>query len=645
VKRVITFGAFDQFHIGHLRLLQRARALGDRLVVGVSTDELNFRQKGAYPACDYAERAAIVAALRCVAEVFPEESLEQKREYIQRHGAHVLVMDDDWAGKLDAFSDLAEVVYLPRTPDASSTPRRPANALKRDRPRDPRSRRLDICEAGLPGLVHFGASLSLEIPIRETVDEVSLFLPGKGKLTLEPVRLNPAAGHNLPPARVEALPNPASKPDPKPFVEGEGVRVAGGQRPTWRCRFSEPVRLDSVTVSNRRGELVSANYGLCAAWSGPQGAGSFDNLSAEVLEQRLRTLAEAVEALGAEGAEALGRPLGALRELAAAHLAAVAAALAGAEADLVALANSREAVCDAWVELLTALGASTARPEERRRQSAKLSLLAEQFIPKGAKAPPPRPRDTELAHAVLAARFAIKKRLGLNRFEEFATVLRAETFEAAEDGINGWAERFGVPAAKLPALITKHGMRSSVLLSQETAYRDAVRRAVGLMRDLGYEAALCYGALLGTVREGRFIAHDDDVDIVFHARACTETEVSGELQRIIADLGARGVRAIRARGLFLKLYDPQNDRPVDVFPAFEPAPGTLRLHMQRLRLRDIPSDLVLPFRPLPFYGEPIPAPARPEAFLEARYGRDWRIPDRLDGTIWQQRAEVSRAED
>ncbi len=118
---VITFGTFDVFHVGHLRVLERAREFGDRLVVGVSADALNLRKKDRLPVFSEAERLEIVAALRCVDEVFVEESLEQKRDYILRFGADVLVMGDDWAGKFDEFGDVCRVEYLPRTPAISTT--------------------------------------------------------------------------------------------------------------------------------------------------------------------------------------------------------------------------------------------------------------------------------------------------------------------------------------------------------------------------------------------------------------------------------------------------------------------------------------------------------------------------------------------
>jgi len=120
-RTVLTFGTFDVFHVGHLRVLQRAAAMGDRLVVGVSADALNISKKGRAPVFSQAERLAIVGAIKQVDEVFVEESLEQKREYLLRYGADVLVMGDDWKGRFDEFGDVCEVVYLPRTPAISTT--------------------------------------------------------------------------------------------------------------------------------------------------------------------------------------------------------------------------------------------------------------------------------------------------------------------------------------------------------------------------------------------------------------------------------------------------------------------------------------------------------------------------------------------
>lgn len=120
-KTVITFGTFDLFHIGHLNILERAAEYGNRLVVGVSSDELNFNKKGFYPVFSTKERIRIIASIKCVDFVFVEESLEFKKRYIEEQKADVLVMGDDWLGKFDFLKDVCSVVYLPRTQEISTS--------------------------------------------------------------------------------------------------------------------------------------------------------------------------------------------------------------------------------------------------------------------------------------------------------------------------------------------------------------------------------------------------------------------------------------------------------------------------------------------------------------------------------------------
>jgi glycerol-3-phosphate cytidylyltransferase len=137
---VITFGTFDLFHYGHLRLLERARALGTRLVVGVSTDAFSFSKKKRYPVFPEDERMAILRGLRCVDDVFPEESMEKKRDYIIEHKADILVMGDDWKGRFDEFASVCKVHYLSRTENISSTEIETyIQSRGAKRPKDPRA--------------------------------------------------------------------------------------------------------------------------------------------------------------------------------------------------------------------------------------------------------------------------------------------------------------------------------------------------------------------------------------------------------------------------------------------------------------------------------------------------------------------------
>lgn len=121
MKRVITYGTFDLLHYGHINILRRAKALGDYLVVVVSTDEFNWNMKGKKCYFTYEERKAMLEAIRYVDLVVPEENWEQKISDVQKYEIDTFVMGDDWEGKFDFLKDYCEVVYLPRTPEISTT--------------------------------------------------------------------------------------------------------------------------------------------------------------------------------------------------------------------------------------------------------------------------------------------------------------------------------------------------------------------------------------------------------------------------------------------------------------------------------------------------------------------------------------------
>ncbi len=119
-KVVITYGTFDFLHIGHINLLRRARALGNRLIVGLSTDEFNKAKHKQSFSC-YEDRKTILESIRYVDKVIPESRWEQKPEDIRENQVDIFVMGDDWSGEFDFLRDFCEVVYLPRTEDISTS--------------------------------------------------------------------------------------------------------------------------------------------------------------------------------------------------------------------------------------------------------------------------------------------------------------------------------------------------------------------------------------------------------------------------------------------------------------------------------------------------------------------------------------------
>lgn len=120
MKTVLTYGTFDLFHIGHLNILKRARELGDKLIVAVSTDEFNAT-KGKTTLMPFEHRVELVRSVRYVDEVIAEHQWDQKIADVQQHHVDIFVMGSDWQGKFDFLKPYCEVVYLPRTDNVSST--------------------------------------------------------------------------------------------------------------------------------------------------------------------------------------------------------------------------------------------------------------------------------------------------------------------------------------------------------------------------------------------------------------------------------------------------------------------------------------------------------------------------------------------
>lgn len=120
MKRVLTYGTFDVLHYGHINLLKRAKALGDYLIVGLSSDEFNkLKHKTSY--YSYEQRKILLEAVRYVDLVIPENTWEQKRHDVDFYQVDTFVMGDDWKGQFDFLADQCEVKYLSRTPEVSST--------------------------------------------------------------------------------------------------------------------------------------------------------------------------------------------------------------------------------------------------------------------------------------------------------------------------------------------------------------------------------------------------------------------------------------------------------------------------------------------------------------------------------------------
>lgn len=121
MKKIITYGTYDLLHYGHINLLKRAKALGDYLIVALSTDEFNWNEKKKKCYFSYEQRKQLLESIRYVDLVIPEENWEQKVLDIKEFKIDTFVMGDDWKGKFDYLKEYCEVVYFSRTPEISTT--------------------------------------------------------------------------------------------------------------------------------------------------------------------------------------------------------------------------------------------------------------------------------------------------------------------------------------------------------------------------------------------------------------------------------------------------------------------------------------------------------------------------------------------
>lgn len=119
-KKIITYGTFDLLHWGHINLLKRAKALGDFLIVAISTDEFNkLKHKSSYHS--FEERKLIIEAIKYVDMVIAEDSWDQKVKDIIDYDVDTFVIGDDWKGEFDFLNKYCNVVYLERTEGISSS--------------------------------------------------------------------------------------------------------------------------------------------------------------------------------------------------------------------------------------------------------------------------------------------------------------------------------------------------------------------------------------------------------------------------------------------------------------------------------------------------------------------------------------------
>lgn len=209
--------------------------------------------------------------------------------------------------------------------------------------------------------------------------------------------------------------------------------------------------------------------------------------------------------------------------------------------------------------------------------------------------------------------------------------------ERLEAEVNGMGRERGLGTL----MLSRHGLRAQGVLRQKSkAYMAHLKEVISVLQGAGYEVVTAYGTLLGAVREGRFLAHDDDIDIMYRAKAGDRVSVEAEV-RMLRDLFEEsGFRAadLLPKHLNMHIVSREKGLVIDAFPTWL-QDGLLHMHMEGMAIRGIEPGIMFPASTVSLEGEGLPAPANPGAFLEERYGGGWKLPDPYHDWPWKLRAE------
>jgi len=209
-----------------------------------------------------------------------------------------------------------------------------------------------------------------------------------------------------------------------------------------------------------------------------------------------------------------------------------------------------------------------------------------------------------------------------------STQERVANVEALTDAMWANASR---PSSKI--VVGKHKIGTAALYHHKNDYLDAMQAVTEVLRENGMDAMICYGTLLGTIRDKGFIPHDDDVDMLYVDTSTDREEMMDNRAAVMQLFKDRDYR-IWDSGTNFHVTPPGLRGGVDLFPCYR-KDGLVHLMMERWLYRSVPEDIILPTTEVTLYGRTLPAPANPEQLMVERYGETWHTPDPYHEWPWE----------
>ncbi|MDQ3288186.1 MAG: LicD family protein [Pseudomonadota bacterium] len=468
-----------------------------------------------------------------------------------------------------------------------------------------------ILQVLAPGLGYFGANRTdnLQVEVGGTVRSLRLGLSEGTRTFLNLRKLEflrngkvfdvPDGGFAVSQSSVSG---DEGRHGPANLLSGAGIHSEGELAPWWGITFDPPIQIDQLTLWNRSDGWGSRSRTLSID-------ATFDDGATRCLYR-------------GNGARSLSRSLSA----AAGHAPNVtlppelpdsAAALQGLRRDLFAGIADR------------------VRTQELAPGKVQWRELVPLLDVWGKLEEPGRDEWTLIAAFLL---FQQQAKAGTS-IRSFSLLLNSQSrLKRLQQEINQLARVLGLGMF----MLTRHGLRpAGVLRTDPQRFLAHTQAVLDALSRMGRDPVLAYGTLLGAVRDGDFIAHDDDIDLLYRSRATSKAAVEAELSSIKEELRGYGFRVtdLLPNSLNMHVMDPRSGTDMDVFPCWEEG-GLLQMHMEGMKIRGIDPAIVYPTGRIEFLGRTFPVPAQPEAYLEHRYGPGWRVSDQFFEWPWTIKEEV-----